>query len=76
MTKIIKSVKRLARWFFGAPFQDLPSEFGDPVPPDLRLFEEQAEEVQHKPQGKIRVSSSGRKTQSKPVQVDEFIERE
>lgn len=75
MTKIIKSVERLARWFFGSPFQELPSEFGDPVPPDLRRFEEQAAAVQRRPQSRVRVGSSRRKTQTKSVQVDEFLER-
>ncbi len=65
MTKILKLGKRLVRWFFGAPFQELPPEFGDPVPPDLRRFEEQAAEVQHHPQGRVRVSSSEPKTQTR-----------
>jgi len=76
MNKTLKLVERLVRWFFGAPFRELPPEFGDPVPPDLRRFEEQAAAVQHHPQGSVRVSSSGRKTQTKPAQVDEFLERE
>jgi len=75
MTKILKSAERLVRWFFGAPFQELPSEFGDPVPPDLRRFEEQAAAVQHHPRSRVRVSSSKRKTQTKSVQADEFLER-
>ena len=62
MTKILKLGERLARWFFGAPFEELPPEFGDPVPPDLRRFEDQAAAVQHRPQGRVRVSSSGPKT--------------
>jgi hypothetical protein len=41
---------RLARRFFGAPFRDLPAEFGDPVPPELRVFEAEAEAAQHSPQ--------------------------
>ena len=76
MTKILKSLQRVARWFFGAPFEELPPEFGDPVPPDLRRFEDQAAAVQHQPQGRLRVSSSGPRTHTKPVQVDEFLERE
>lgn len=66
MTKILKLGKRLVRWFFGAPFEELPPEFGDPVPPDLRSFEEQAVTVQHDPRGKVRVSSSGPKPQTRP----------
>jgi hypothetical protein len=53
MHKILRSLRRFMRWLFGAPFQDLPSEFGDPAPPELRIFEAQAEESQHQPQGKV-----------------------
>jgi len=76
MTKIFKTVERLTRWFFGSPFQELPPEFGDPVPSDLRLFEAKAVAVLHQPRGRIRAHSSGRKTQTESVQVDEFQERE
>lgn len=61
MANILKFGERLMRWFFGAPFQELPSEFGDPVPPDLRRFEDQAVDIQHHPQGKVRDTSSGPK---------------
>jgi hypothetical protein len=40
-------VKRFLRWLFGSPFEDLPPEFGDTVPPELRTFEAEEEEVQH-----------------------------
>lgn len=40
-------IQRFVRWFFGAPFQELPPEFGDPVLPKLRVFEAEAEEAQH-----------------------------
>ena len=62
MSKILKFGERLARWFFGSPFEELPPEFGDPVPPDLRRFEDQAAAVQHHPQGKVQVRSSGSET--------------
>ncbi len=38
---------RFVRWLFGAPFQNLPPEFGDTVPPELRVFEAEAERAQH-----------------------------
>ena len=63
MANILKLGERLARWFFGAPFEELPPEFGDPVPSDLRRFEEEAAEVRHHPRGRVQVSSSGPKTQ-------------
>jgi hypothetical protein len=66
MAKILTSVKRVVRWFFGSPFQELPPEFGDPVPADLRRFEEQAAAVQYQPQGRVRVKSLRPKTQTKP----------
>jgi hypothetical protein len=40
-------VKRFLRWLFGSPFEELPPEFGDTVPPELRAFEAEAEEAQH-----------------------------
>jgi hypothetical protein len=40
-------VRRFLRWLFGSPFKELPPEFGDTVPPELRVFEAEAEEVQH-----------------------------
>ncbi|MCG3211098.1 MAG: hypothetical protein FOGNACKC_04735 [Anaerolineae bacterium] len=76
MTRLLNVAGRLIRWFFGSPFQELPPEFGDPVPPDLRRFEEQAAAIEHQPQGKVRVDSSGRKAQTKPAQADEFLTKE
>jgi hypothetical protein len=38
-------IRRFIHWLFGAPFQELPPEFGDPVPSDLRVFEAEAEEA-------------------------------
>jgi hypothetical protein len=43
-------IQRFVRWFFGSPFRALPPEFGDPVPPDLRVFEAEAEEIRHQVQ--------------------------
>ncbi len=40
-------LRRLAGRFFGVPFRDLPMEFGEPVPPELRVFEAEAEAAQH-----------------------------
>jgi len=59
MQKILNPFQRLVRWFFGAPFQELPPEFGDTVPPDLRAFEAEAHEMQHHPQGSVHPSNSG-----------------
>jgi hypothetical protein len=65
MNKIMKPIQRLVRWFFGSPFQELPPEFGDTVPPDLRAFEADAEEAQHHPRGSVQPSSSSGSKQTK-----------
>jgi len=55
---ILTPIRRLTRWFFGAPFQNLPPEFGDTTPPDLRAFEANAEEAQHHPRQGVQPSAS------------------
>jgi hypothetical protein len=57
MVKIWRGFQRFIRWLFGAPFEELPSEFGDPVPSELRWFEAEAEEIQHHPQGTVQRQS-------------------
>jgi hypothetical protein len=56
---LLKSMQSLVSWFFGAPFRQLPSEFGETVPPDLRAFEVAAEESRHNAQGSVPPSFSG-----------------
>ena len=63
--KVLKLMQSLARWFFGAPFQQLPPEFGDTVPPDLQAFEANAEESQLHPRGSVQPSSSSGFKQTK-----------
>jgi hypothetical protein len=41
-------LRRSVRWLFGSAFRRLPPEFGDPVPPELRVFAAEAEEIQHR----------------------------
>jgi hypothetical protein len=69
-------IQRFVRWLFGSPFRELPPEFGDPVPSELRVFEAQAEEAQHQAQGDMPPLSSVHPGQTKPVRQDEFLERE
>ena len=64
--KVLKPIQQFFRRLFGVPFQELPSEFGDPVPPELRAFEAEAEEIQHRPQGSIHPSNSVGPKQTKP----------
>jgi len=73
--KILRWAQRFVRWLFGSPFQELPSEFGDPVPPELRVFEAEAEETQHQARGKMP-SVARRHEQTKPIRRDESLERE
>lgn len=40
--------QRLAA-LFGLPFRNLPPPYGDTVPPELRVFEAEADEAQHHP---------------------------
>lgn len=76
MRRTLKWLGRFGRWLFGSPFRDLPPEFGDPVPPELRVFEAEAEEVQHRPRGKAEPLAPGRHPQTKPIRRDESLERE
>jgi hypothetical protein len=55
--KFVRGIQRFIGWLFGAPFQDLPSEFGDTVPPELRAFEAEAEERQHHSRGHVSTLS-------------------
>jgi hypothetical protein len=72
--KLSTSIQRFLRWLFGAPFEDLPPEFGDLVPPDLRAFQARAEEVEHQPLGTISaVADYGR---AKPVKRNRSSRRE
>ena len=63
--KLLKLMQRVARWFFGAPFRQLPPEFGDAVPPDLQAFEANAEEAQPHPRGSVQPSSSSGSKQTR-----------
>jgi hypothetical protein len=57
-SKLVRSLERVAGRFFRAPFENLPPEYGDPVPPELREFEAEAEaarpEVHRRPSGQAR----------------------
>ena len=57
ITKFFRAIKKFGRWLLSAPFQELPSEFGDPVPPELRRFEFEEKEILHHPNGKAQTGS-------------------
>ena len=63
--QLLKPIQRVARWFFEAPFRQLPPEFGETIPPDLQAFEANAEEAQRHPQGSVQPSSSSGSKQTK-----------
>ena len=67
MRKVIDAIKRLFRFLPGSPFENLPIEFGDPVPSDLREFENEAKEAQHHPQGSVVERNNSRGTHSTPA---------
>jgi hypothetical protein len=52
--KVLKLLQSLARWFFGAPFRQLPPAFGETIPFDLRAFEAAAEEARHNSRGNVQ----------------------
>ncbi len=50
---------RFLHWVFGSEFEQLPSEFGDPIPPDLEAFERKAEEAQHHSVASVPLNGTG-----------------
>jgi hypothetical protein len=66
--EIARKIQHFFRWLFGAPIQDLPPEFGDTVPSELRVFEAEAEERQQQHRyGQVSTS-----TKSVPGHGSEF----
>lgn len=63
--QVLKSIQNMVRWFFGAPFRQLPPGFGETVPPELQAFEANAEEAQRHPKGNVQSSSSNGPKQTK-----------
>jgi hypothetical protein len=61
----LRSVWYTIRRFMRAPFEDIPPAFGNTVAPELRVFEAEAEEMEHHPVGKSSSSSIHGHTRSK-----------
>jgi len=76
VSRLLRSIQKFLRKLLSAPFQELPSEFGDTVPPELRVFEAEAEERQRHPRSRISSRRSVRHYQTKAVKSDEQLERE
>ena len=73
--KLFEWIQRFLRWLFGAPFEELPPEFCDPVPPELRAFQAEADEVEHHPLGTVSPFSDYYE-QTKPAKQDRSLRRE
>ena len=73
--KLSEWIQCFLRWLFGAPFEELPPEFGDPVPPELRVFQAEAEEVEHHPLGTVSTFPAYYE-QTKPAKHDSSLRRE
>jgi len=76
MSTLLKSVQKFLRNLLSAPFRELPPEFGDTVPPELRVFEAEAEERQHHPSSTVSAHPSTRHYRTKAINSDEQLERE
>jgi len=74
LTKILAKIAGLLRWFFGAPVSELPPAFGDIVPSDMRVFEEQVQHFQEMEQPKKQYASQ-QHAQTKPPKRDVPLER-
>jgi len=74
LAKILKKATAFLRWLFGAPVSDLPPAFGDTVPSDLRVFEEQMEHAQEAEQP-VKQYSTKKQTLTNPPKKDVPMER-
>ena len=68
--QVLKSIQRLMRWFFGAPFRQVPPEFGQTTPTELLAFAANAEEVQRHPSESVQPSSSSASKQTKSHHIN------
>jgi hypothetical protein len=73
--KLIRKLERVGRQFLSAPFANLPSEYGDPVPPEMRAFEARAEVTQREVREQF-VTPVVRGRRSQRARRDESLERE
>ena len=52
-------LRRFVGWLFGAPFRELPGEFGDTVPSELEVFEVRSGRARRYPVAALARVSSG-----------------
>jgi len=67
-----RTLRRLLGW----PFRRLPALFGNPVPPELQVFEAQAEEAEHHGLGNVAAQPPTRHARTKPARDDPSLERQ
>jgi hypothetical protein len=63
----LRSIWYTIRLFMRAPFERIPPEFGDTVPPELRAFEAEADEIEHHPVGEVSSPKRHGHQRSKPT---------
>lgn len=67
--------KRFVRWLCRTPFQKLPPQYGNTVPPELQRFAAQAEEAGRRGLGSVATQTPVRDVRVKPIRQDEALER-
>lgn len=68
--------KRFVRWLFGGPFQKLPPQYGNTVPPDLQQFETEAEDARRQGVGSAAQPISVHHGKTHPARADSSLERQ
>ncbi len=66
----------LARRMFSALFENLPPAFSDTVEPALRVFEAQADEIQHRAVGTVSLPQSHGHKRSRSAKRGSRLERD
>ncbi len=51
LNRLWRRLGHAVRWFFGAPFHAMSDAFGDPVQPEVHVFEARVAEMQHLDRG-------------------------
>lgn len=67
---------RFARWLFGSPFRDLPPAFGNPVPPELQVFEAEAAEAARRGLGGVAAPVLVHHRKTHPKRLESWMERQ
>ncbi len=68
--------RRFVRWLCRSPFQRLPPQYGNTVPPDLQRFEAEAKEAERHGLGQVATQAPSSHVKVKPARLDEALERQ